>query len=1000
MSTVISKCLCSMCLRLSLRLIFLSWLLIFRMSSIIATTAQAVDIERLLDTMGWEGQIGQMAQIDIGVLLNDDKTGLDLVKVEHYIGELGIGSVLNNVPWNDLGHEHFWKAPDFREAVMQIQHTAQQYGRPPVIWGLDSVHGANYIYDTVITPQPLNLAATFNISTAYRAGLWASQDTRKAGIPWLFSPLLGLSWNSFWSRTYETFGEDPLLVGDMAQAMIQGIQHVDDRDTITPSRAAACGKHWLGYSFPHNGHDRSPSWIPRRHLYQYFLKPWQKVLRSSSAPLLTIMESYTETDGVPNVANRQALFTILRQQLDFKGMLVTDYHEIFNLYEWHHTADSRSHALYQSISEGTVDMSMIAYEPEDFIDGMLALDRTTFQKRIRDSARRVLELKQVLNMFEESFELRPLRFDSKENNTEVKTSIPEADLQAALVMTQESIVLAKNNENTLPLDLNAPLNILVTGPTSTSLSFQSGGWTGQWQGVDSNLEDHWFTYGSTVLGAFQEEATTQSKWQVTYQCGVDILGNDCEFEGDSDENFLQTVEGWVGWKDKNLKGIENAMKKARDANVVVICLGEENYTEKPGDIRDLRLPQGQYELVSAIKQASPDTIIILVYFGGRPRLLADVVPEVDAVLLGFLPGPLAGNAIVDIISGRYNPSARLPITYPKYQDLGGVPYLHAVSDKCTENTGDVLPHWNNIPCEVQWPFGYGLSYSQFSYEDIRINTNILQHRWNSKVETELQINVIVTNIGNVAGSDSVLFFIFDEFRSTTPEYKQLKAYQKIWLSPGDSTEVSVSILLDDLRFVGPHEDTHYILQDGLVFRVGVGAEVDCRVAPDDDHCSDPVTIRTEKDYVAACEAACQVWDQSGCDTFTSESCRKECSSDKSQNSAAHGIEVANEGWGWTYVTCLESFVRKEGWDSSGCWKMTTFCRDVLKSSGMKKFENGTSSKTFSPHGTSLAATAMSLFAGLFAAMMIYLAINGRFTPKERHQHANAQFHPVATIKFA
>jgi beta-glucosidase len=988
-----------------------AWIILLHFSITLAASEKSpVDIEHLLDTMDWDGQIGQMAQIDIGVLLNDDRTGLDTAKVEHYIGELGIGSVLNNVPWDhqQLEQQTFWKAADFRKAVIEIQKVAQKYQRPPVIWGLDSVHGANYIYDAVVSPQPLNLAATFNTTTAYQAGVWASRDTRKAGIPWLFSPLLGLSWNSFWSRTYETFGEDPLLVGEMALAMIKGIQHYDDdddddTDTIKPSRAAACGKHWLGYSFPHNGHDRAPSWIPQRHLYQYFLRPWRKVLQSSSydddtTPLLTIMESYTETDGVPNVANQQALSKILRHELQFEGMLVTDYHEIFNLYEWHHTAANRNDALYESMSEGTVDMSMIAYEPDDYMEGMQALDRTAFGKRIRDSARRVLELKQALNMFEESFDLELLPESS--NN---QTTISEADLQAALEMTQQSIILAKNENKALPLDTTTPLSILVTGPTSNSLSFQTGGWTGQWQGVNSNYEDHWFTYGSTVLGAFQKESATQqsSQWQINFECGVDILGRDCK-DGESDEGFLETVEGWVGWKDEHFAGIESAMKKARDANVVVICLGEENYTEKPGDIRDLRLPQGQYELVTAIRQAAPDTKIILVYFGGRPRLLADVIPQVDAVLLGLLPGPLAGDAIADIITGRVNPNGRLPITYPKYQDLGGVPYLHAVSDMCTEDTGDVLPHWNNVPCDVQWPFGHGLSYTEFSYDMIKANTKILQQRWNTKVRIEVEVTVTVTNAGGIAGSDTVLFFTFDEYRSTTPEFKQLRGYQKVFLEPGDCADLSITIPLDDLRFVGPHDDTHYILQDGMVFRVGVGPEVDCRAAPDDYHCSAPITIRTEQDYVAACEAACNLWDQSGCEAFTPETCRKECGSALAPNEA----ELTNDGWGWTYVNCLESVVLNDAWDSStSCWKMTKLCRDVLKSGegeegvgNMEHFDH-TSSKGFSPAGTTVAATAMSLFAGVFAAVMIYLAIKGRFAARERHQEVQAQFHPVSTIEF-
>ena len=225
------------------------------------TTCKNVDIDEILDTLGIEGQYGQMAQIDIATLLSDDATHLKQGLLDHYIGELGVGSVLNNVAKG----EKIWTISDFRKAAIQIQETAKKFNRPPVIWGLDSVHGANYLYNTITTPQPLNLAASFNTSLSYQAGKWASIDTRRAGISWLFSPLLGLSWKPNWSRVYETFGEDPVLVAKMAKAMIEGIQEKDDdNSTLIPSQAAACAKHWVGYSMPHNGHDRAPSWIPTR----------------------------------------------------------------------------------------------------------------------------------------------------------------------------------------------------------------------------------------------------------------------------------------------------------------------------------------------------------------------------------------------------------------------------------------------------------------------------------------------------------------------------------------------------------------------------------------------------------------------------------------------------------------------------------------------------------------------------------------------------------------
>jgi beta-glucosidase len=599
-------------------------------------------IEELLDSLGWDGQVGQMAQLDINMLLTDDHKELRQDLLDHYIGTLGVGSVLNN----QNKFEPLWKMEDFRAAVLQVQATAEKFGRPPVIWGLDSVHGANYLYDTIITPQPINLAASFNSSLAYQAGWWASRDTRRAGIPWLFSPLLGLSWNPFWSRVYETFGEDPVLVGEMALAMTQGIQTAvgpnGDNSTIIPSRAAACGKHFVGYSMPHNGHDRAPSWIPTRHLYQYFVPPWKQV----SKIVDTVMESYTEIDGVPNVANRQTLNRLLRHELDFEGMLVTDYHEIFNLFEWHHTAKDRNDAMIQSLSEGSVDMSMIANEPQDFFDAYQTLSSSDWKERVRTSARRVLELKKKLGMFEESFTMTMEDAQGPGHSSR--------DVELALDMTHQSIVLAKNEDNILPLDSEKPLRVLVTGPTANAKSFTTGGWTWQWQGADSNIEDQWFTYGSTVVEALQQE----QNWQVSYSCGVDIMGRDCNSSGDfegmepGDPGVMGTLKGWVGWNGQEPElSVERAMNLADNQDVIVVCVGEENYTEKPGDIRSLRLPDGQYELVSGLRHAAPDAKIVLAYFGGRPRLLADIevrnpavvsfVSALDLVLTLQLPFPIA-----------------------------------------------------------------------------------------------------------------------------------------------------------------------------------------------------------------------------------------------------------------------------------------------------------------------------------------------------------------------
>lgn len=288
------------------------------------------------------------------------------------------------------------------------------------------------------------------------------------------------------------------------------------------------------------------------------------------------------------------------------------------------------------------------------------------------------------------------------------------------------------------------------------------------------------------------------------------------------------------------------------------------------------------------------------------------------MLVGFLPGPLAGQAVLDILTGRFNPSAKLPLTYPKYEDGGGIPYMHAVSDKCTKGDPEQpLPHFEYAPCEVQWPFGHGLSYTTFEYEGLRLSTNILAYRRgktdnNKKLMTtsstivtpsnganELTVGVTVINSGARAGAETILVFSFDEFRGTTPEYKQLRAFEKVFLQPGQSKYVNITIPLDDFRFVGPHDDSHYILQDGLRFRVGIGAETDCRSSGVESNalCSDPITISLDENYVAACEAACNVWESSGCmDTFhmATDKCWSMCSSIHQDTSGT--LQMNNDGW--------------------------------------------------------------------------------------------------------
>jgi beta-glucosidase len=873
-----------------------------RLKSSFSSSSSTDVVDRWLKEMSLADQIGQMSQIDINMLLEDDGHGgkrLNHDAVERFIGEMGIGSVLNTVAGSQ------WTARQYRETAIALNQVAEKYKRPPVIWGLDSVHGANYIQNAILTPQPINIAATWNVSMAYAAGALASRDTRAAGIHWLFSPLLGLAIEPRWSRVYETFGEDPTLVGHMAAAMIQGIQAPEP--SAIPSRAAACAKHFIGYSSPRTGHDRSPSWIPTRHLYQYFVPPWKRAI--SIGATKTVMESYTEIDGVPMVANQDKLNYLLRYRLNFTGVLVTDYEEIRNLHNWHHTAASDEEAVIQALHEGTVDMSMIPWDADGFAKSIVAgiQNHELLSDRIRESAARVVQLKHDLRMFDETITI-----------VEPNLDLIGTDEAAILPMVQDSIILAQNRDSILPLDPSRPLKIHITGPTSNSLSMQSGGWTWQWQGSPS---DDWFTYGSTVFDSFQ----TVHAWSISYSCGVDVLGKECDDpdETDIDQNVIDQVKHWVGLTPTT--SMAHSVQGAKAADVTVICIGEEPYTEKPGDVRSLSLPEGQYDLIRAI-QRNTDTKIIVIYLGGRPRLMSSIVDIVDAVILGFLPGPSAGAALVDVVTGHVNPSGRLPISYPSADDLGGIPYWHSVTDQCTNAMdGTAMPHYEYVPCSVQWPFGHGLSYTTFEYSNLSAVGG---------VDQDLQITVTVNNTGSRNGSETIMFFTFDDSRQTTPEYKRLRAFEKVTLAAGSSISVTKLVPLEDLRFVGHHDDTHDILDLDMVSYVGIGSATDCRRSPEENSlCERLHSSSSNKQYVAACEAACNIWNNTNCDSGKNlDICLERCMS-------FNPYGPINDGWGWNYVSCLEEVIwnaQKIGQPSSNddvCWRMMTFCHDVFKADG-------------------------------------------------------------------
>lgn len=749
---------------------------------------------------------------------------------------------------------------------------------------------------------------------------------------------------------YETFGEDPKLVAAMASSMIDGIQEIDN--SSVPSRAAACAKHFIGYSAPRTGHDRSPAWVPTRHLYQYFVPPWK------NPKYMTVMESYSETDGVPMVANRQTTKYLLRQQLGFTGVLVTDYEEIRNLHNWHHVSKSDDEAVIHSLSEGSVDMSMIPWDANGFTKAVsTAVQNNRLPRsRVEESAGRVLQLKKDLRMFDEQITIVDPNLD-----------LVGTDRDAVLPIVQDSIVLTENKGSALPLDPNSPLRVHVTGPTANSLRSQAGGWTGQWQGA----ADSWFTYGDTVWDSIQ----SISAWTTSYSCGVDILGKECEDPDEKhvDENLIDQFKHWAGLTPTT--SMAKTLQDAKDADVTIVCVGEEPNTEKPGDIRSLSLPAGQNDLIHALHR-NTETKIVLVYFGGRPRLLP-AVDEVDAVIIGFLPGPDGGSAVTDVITGRVNPSGRLPLTYPLFDDGGGVPYFHSVTDQCTEDTGDVLPHYNYVPCDVQWPFGHGMSYTSFDFTDFTAQGGI---------DDDLNMTVTILNSGSRAGAIPVMFFTFDESRLVTPEYKRLRAFRKVFLEAGSKATISVTVPVDELKFIGPHDDHHAILDPDMVSYVGVGHKTDCRLRDDKNNPDEnQLCVKLQRKgpqtpYVPSCEAACDVWTSTACSSefgLSTDSCRNLC------------MSTGADGWGWNYVHCIESVawgLSRQEKSSSPCWKLRSICRDILQTGPLNEYGDGLISGPVpgnacinGPPGLGQTSSWLAVLVAVVTSTLMMLLIRGRFS---------------------
>jgi beta-glucosidase len=687
--------------------------------------------EELLAKMTLEEKVGQMTQLEIGMVSTgkNQEIRIDPAKLEKAVVTYGVGSVLN-VADQALTVEHW------HDIIRQIQAAAGRTRlKIPVIYGIDTIHGANYVQGSTLFPQPLAMAATWNPELMRRASEVAASETRAAGIPWTFSPVLDLGRQPLWPRLYETFGEDPYLATVMGVATVRGYEGTD---ISSPGHVAACLKHYMGYSFPLSGRDRTPAWIPELYLREYFLPPFRAAVAAGAR---TLMVNSGEVNGVPVHASHFILTDVLRGELGFKGVAVSDWEDIKKMVNIHRVAATEKEATRMAVMAG-IDMSMV---PSDysFSDHLRALVRegAVPQSRIDEAVRRILTLKFELGLFD-----RPVA----EEALRARVGTPEARA-LSLEAAREAMTLLKNTNNLLPLARGR--KVLVTGPTADSLVSLNNGWTYVWQGTNADLypKDR-----PTILGAIRSKVGEQN---VTYVPGASL--------------------------DKELD-IARAAEAARSSDIVIVCLGEGAYAETPGNINDLTLDEAQLRLASSVIATGKPVVVVLVE--GRPRVINRIADGATAILMAYNPGNEGGQAVADVLFGDYNPGGRLPFTYPRHSNAL-LTYDHKTFEK--QDTTFGLTAFN-----PQFEFGHGLSYTSFRYSDLRLGQKALNEG------DKLNVAVTVTNTGARAGSEVVQLYVRDLVASVTPPDKRLRRFAKVRLEPGQSQTVSFELGRDDLSFIG------------------------------------------------------------------------------------------------------------------------------------------------------------------------------------------------------
>ena len=713
-------------------------------------------VEQTLKKLTLEEKIGQMMELVTDLFGANDKNGvfyIDEHKTDSILSRYKIGSILN-APNTCAPTAKQWE-----KYISQIQKISMKRIGIPCVFGLDQNHGSTYTQGGTLFPQNINVAATFNREIARRSAEATAYETRAVSIPWTYSPTVDLGRDARWPRIWENFGEDCYLSSEMGKAMVYGFQG-EDPNNIDQYHIATSMKHFMGYGVPWTGKDRTPAYISPADLREKHFAPF---LAGLQAGALTVMVNSASVNGMPMHANKDILTGWLKEETGWDGVLITDWADINNLYTREMVAKDKKDALRIAINAG-IDMIMEPYSCDacGYLVELVKEGKIPMS-RIDDACRRVLRMKYRLDLFK--------------NPTQKLKNYPkfggEEFAKLALEGATESMVLLKNEGNILPLQHGK--KILLTGPNANQMRCLDGGWSYTWQG---HRTDEFAGKYNTIYEAFCNQ---YGKENVILNQGV---------------TYNEKGKYW----EENEPQIQGAVDAAKDADVIVACIGENSYTETPGNLTDLWLSENQRNLVKELSKTGKPVILVL--NEGRPRLIADIEPLAQGIIDILIPGNMGGDALVNLVSGKSNFSGKMPYTYPKE-----INSLANYDFKKSEEVGTMEGAYDyNAKITQQWGFGHGLSYTSYKYSNLKVSQSDFRHG------DIIKVSVDVKNTGKVAGKESVLLFSSDLIASMVPDGRRLRAFDKIELQPGETKTVTFNLNADDLAFVG--YDGKWVLEEG------------------------------------------------------------------------------------------------------------------------------------------------------------------------------------------